>query len=349
MEKKSTDQADESQSVFEASSVHVFLDLDTLQAESNVNLSNDKKTIIKSIDFLQKTKVEKIFVPKTRDDCYFKNYPNFEFFEGKIADLSNTLINTKIDNSVRAKMVDWIMEVLGHFQSELSYQTFFRSIFIMDHFLKYTSIQLTNEHIHLIGLTSMYIASKYEDIFHIRITDFSRRAAHDKYSTDQIRETEMIILMSCGYCISYKTFSEIIDVYFFKFFNFKNKVLCEQVKSITLLFLLFCSIDCYFNNYDSRLIVVSTVLVALKYLKNSYLLFSQGFKKEAFSLIKEIKEYDQFIRDFIKNDAHFALVESKLKTIFAEMIKFLVDFEEKYPNCHQPLKQGQFNKRFLLN
>ena len=68
-------------------------------------------------------------------------------------------------------MVDWMIEVLSIFES--SEETLFLSVNIMDLFFWRTSTIFKNENVHLIGVSSMFIASKFLEInptpYHLRI------------------------------------------------------------------------------------------------------------------------------------------------------------------------------------
>ena len=57
-------------------------------------------------------------------------------------------------------MINWMIEVLGNYSETTSDATFFRSISIMDYYLKKTVFQYTDNQLHLIGITSMFIATK---------------------------------------------------------------------------------------------------------------------------------------------------------------------------------------------
>lgn len=59
-------------------------------------------------------------------------------------------------------MVDWMIEVLTNFRCED--QTFFLAVSLLDRYLKSTTVKHEVSELHLLGVTSMFIASKYEDI-----------------------------------------------------------------------------------------------------------------------------------------------------------------------------------------
>jgi len=100
----------------------------------------------------------------------------------------------KITGVYRAKMVDWMIEVLSAFKS--SNQTFFLSVQIMDRYfdaltklseskdkdINHYGLEL-NE-LHLIGIVSMFIASKYEDVYPLLMKTVVRKIAHGKVTDE---------------------------------------------------------------------------------------------------------------------------------------------------------------------
>lgn len=79
-------------------------------------------------------------------------------------------------------MVDWMLEVFGNYKTTTTNFTFFRSVNLMDQFLKSTQRVYGETDLHLIGIGSMFIASKIEDVYHIPMVDMVKRVAHNKFS-----------------------------------------------------------------------------------------------------------------------------------------------------------------------
>lgn len=87
-----------------------------------------------------------------------------------------------ITPTLRARMVDWMIEVLTNFKCDD--QTFFLSVSLLDRFLKSQESCQEISDLHLMGVTSMYIASKYEDITPLKIKAVYEKIAHKKLSMD---------------------------------------------------------------------------------------------------------------------------------------------------------------------
>ena len=134
----------------------------------------------------------------------------------------NFLNNHKITGVYRAKMVDWIVEVLTAFKC--SDQTFFIAVNIMDrYFSKLNDLveidSLTNHslelpELHITGIVSMFMASKYEDIFPLLMKTVVKKIGHDKISDEQVRIKEQEMFKALDFNIgALPTIYEFLNTY----------------------------------------------------------------------------------------------------------------------------------------
>lgn len=93
-----------------------------------------------------------------------------------------------ISVNLRAKMVDWMVEVLTSYKC--TEQTFFMAVRLMDHYLMSEPKQLTPQDLHLLGVTAMFIACKYEEIYPMKLQVVQDKIAHRKLTKDQIKDKE---------------------------------------------------------------------------------------------------------------------------------------------------------------
>jgi len=100
----------------------------------------------------------------------------------------------------RAKMVDWMFEVLTTFQ--MSEQSFFLAVQYMDRFLEKTPRIVSQSDVHLLGITSMFIACKYEDIIPIHIKAMVTKVSHNRLSAAQIYAQEREIVSTLRFKMS---------------------------------------------------------------------------------------------------------------------------------------------------
>lgn len=108
-------------------------------------------------------------------------------------------------------MVDWMVEVLTTFKN--SDQTFFLAINLMDRYFKNTDRGLQGSELHLSGIVSMFIASKYEDIMPLLMKTVINKIGHNKFNLRQVEEKELEILRVIGYKVGAPTLKEFLDRY----------------------------------------------------------------------------------------------------------------------------------------
>lgn len=89
---------------------------------------------------------------------------------------------TDVNEKMRAILIDWLIEV--HFKFKLLPETLFISVNIIDRYLERTDIK--RQRLQLLGVTAMWIACKYEEIYAPEIKDFV-------YITDNAYEQKDIL------------------------------------------------------------------------------------------------------------------------------------------------------------
>lgn len=125
--------------------------------------------------------------------------------------VQNNLVRHKITPALRARMVDWMIEVLTNFKCDD--QTFFLSVSLLDRFFKGKQETREISDLHIIGVTTMFIASKYEDIYPLKMKMVYEKIAHKKLSIEKIKSLEMDILKVINYRISAPTSLDFLKVY----------------------------------------------------------------------------------------------------------------------------------------
>lgn len=120
---------------------------------------------------------------------------------------SKFLKNHSISPYTRAKMIDWMVEVLSAFKS--SDQTFFVAVGIMDSFMKHNQKRLVSNEMHLLGVTSVFIASKIEETPPIKIKVASDKISHKRLSPESIEKMEEVILETLNFSLSDSTLYDV--------------------------------------------------------------------------------------------------------------------------------------------
>ena len=99
---------------------------------------------------------------------------------------------------MRGILVDWLIEV--HTRFHLLPETLFLTINIIDRFLSAKVVQL--DRLQLVGVTAMFIASKYEEVLSPHVANF-RHVADDGFTEQEILSAERYILAALNYDLSY--------------------------------------------------------------------------------------------------------------------------------------------------
>ena len=122
----------------------------------------------------------------------------------------NFLDNHKISASVRAKMIDWMIEVLCIYKC--TDMTFFVAANYMDTYFARTDVKHELNDLHLIGVASMYVATKYEEICPLRIGVMQSKISHGKFTKEEIKGKETDILAALNFECSPVTILNFIEV-----------------------------------------------------------------------------------------------------------------------------------------
>jgi hypothetical protein len=99
---------------------------------------------------------------------------------------------------MRGILVDWLLEV--HTRFRLLPETLFLAVNIIDRFLSTKIVQL--DRLQLVGVTAMFIASKYEEVLSPHVQNF-RHVADDGFTEEEILSAERFVLSALDYDLSY--------------------------------------------------------------------------------------------------------------------------------------------------
>jgi hypothetical protein len=99
---------------------------------------------------------------------------------------------------MRGILVDWLIEV--HTRFHLLPETLFLAVNIIDRFLSEKVVPLIR--LQLVGITAMFIASKYEEVLSPHVENF-KRIADDEYDEAEILSAERFVLTTLNYDLSY--------------------------------------------------------------------------------------------------------------------------------------------------
>lgn len=175
---------------------NIMPEISSMQIDSecpNLKKTNLNKEDHKSIETeIEKNKTHKDKLNEILIINYGPEIYEFSMELEKLAYFPNSLKKHKIEPEIRTKMIDWMIEVLSAYNSDP--QTFSLAVQIMDLYIAKSQNVLTNNDVHLLGIVSMYIASKMEDIIPLRMNHVKSKISHNKFSEKEIKRKEKNIL-----------------------------------------------------------------------------------------------------------------------------------------------------------
>jgi len=163
-----------------------------------------------------------------------------------------------ISSEMRSKMVDWMIEVLSQFGS--TGHTFFLAVSIMDRFFGQASVSLPPSQLHVVGVTCIFIASKFEDVHPLKLKVVWEKVGHRRLSEKEIRRTENFVVSTIDYSIGVPLLSEVLG-----YLVEKLDVPISIKRSSELILVL--SQVYYNNSYTPSQGAASAVVLACKSLK----------------------------------------------------------------------------------
>uniref|UniRef100_A0A8C3YCR9 G2/mitotic-specific cyclin-B1 n=2 Tax=Suina TaxID=35497 RepID=A0A8C3YCR9_9CETA len=106
------------------------------------------------------------------------------------------LLGREVTGNMRAILIDWLVQVQMKFR--LLQETMYMTVSIIDRFMQDNCVP--KKMLQLVGVTAMFIASKYEEMYPPEIGDFAF-VTDNTYTKYQIRQMEMKILRALNFCL----------------------------------------------------------------------------------------------------------------------------------------------------
>ncbi|NXW11457.1 CCNB1 protein, partial [Fregetta grallaria] len=157
-------------------------------------------------------------------------YKYLRDFEEKQPIRPRYLVNQEINGTMRAILIDWLVQVQVKFR--LHQETLYLSVAIIDRFLQDNPVP--KKKLQLVGVTAMFIASKYEEVFPPCIEDFTY-ITDDTYTKFQVIRMERKILRALDFCLGrplpalyLRRASKIAEV------NFRQYVLAKYLTELSI-------------------------------------------------------------------------------------------------------------------
>lgn len=103
--------------------------------------------------------------------------------------------SVEVKSKMRTILIDWINEIHGQFN--MAVETFFLAVAMIDRYLQTTNVARRKE-LQLIGVTALFTATKYEDMYPLDVADFAF-ITDNTYNKREILEMEKKILYALNF------------------------------------------------------------------------------------------------------------------------------------------------------
>lgn len=211
---------------------------------------------------------------------------------------------TDISHTMRTILIDWLVDV--HHKFKFQPETLYLCINIIDRFLSRKAV--ARNKLQLVGITSLLIAAKYEEIYVPEVKEFVFISA-DAYTKDEVLRMERVILASLDFNVTVATC-----------FPFLRRYLKCGLCNAQTQFISFYLCELALMEYESLKYTPSTIASASIYLGNKLNALSEGREHEGWDA--NLEYYSQKSAAEIKECVNFLSVcakrvtTSKLTAIF---------------------------------
>ena len=247
---------------------------------NHINNLFDNNNLFKKEAIIENYNYEKNDEVTQSDLQYAKEYQEEIFsyltsLEKKIIINPNYIKEQKdITEKMREILVDWIINV--HLKFKLLEETLFLSIILIDRYLQ--NVQISRKNLQLVGVASLLISCKYEEIYLPTIKSFIY-ITDNAYEKEELLDMERNILSNLEYDISYPSLLRYMEMLFIKL-NYINDIFLTN-KMYFLLELLLTKL--IFYKYTQIELVIACFLLSFKSNDDNYEEKKEDLIKNCFS------------------------------------------------------------------
>ena len=206
----------------------------------------------------------------------------------------------EINGKMRAILIDWLIDV--HMKFKLSHETLFLAVNIIDRYL--SKNQIHREKLQLLGISALFLASKYEDIYPPDLKE-CLFVTENSYSKDDFLKIEGDILASINFQIKIPTPLIFLERY--------HRIISTDKRMYYLSrYLIELSlIDFKFLKYTSSNIAISSLYLSGKVLKKPF--WTENLAKETKMKEEEVRICAKELCFCLQNASNFILQSVRRK------------------------------------
>ena len=270
----------------------IAIDDENEEKENETTIHNDDEEDIEMKDETENQNIIYNMYPQNADE-YFDDIVNeLKNNEEKFLPEFNYMAKQKdINNRMRAILIDWLIDV--HLKYKMVPQTMYISVNLIDRYL--SKNETSRVKLQLVGVASMFISSKYEEIYPPELKDFVY-ITDKAYVKSDVLDMEYKMLTSLNFDVTFPTQWSFLEI-FRKKLNINQKTF-----NLAWFFLELSLINSKMLKYKYSQIAASAIMIAIKalnYFDEVEFEKSTGYNKN--DLQECVKEINNF---YIYNSTH---------------------------------------------
>lgn len=225
---------------------------------------NDVEEIIEDEESMNKSELLDIDAFDTENTQlvaeYVKDIYNYLTLMEKKNRISTSFLDNKIVTSkMRAVLIDWLIQV--HLKFHLLQETLYLCVQIIDAYLEAVDVQKMQ--LQLVGVTAMFVASKYEEMYVPAIDDFVYMT-DNTYTKSEIRQMEISILKTLNF-----TFGKPLPLHFLRRFSKAGQADPKQ-HTLAKYFMELSLHESEFSSMDPSYLAASSLCLSFKLLNGTH-------------------------------------------------------------------------------
>ena len=144
--------------------------------------------------------------------------------------LGSFLITHDIDKGLRARMLDWMIEVTSSYK--FTNKTYFTGVHLMDRYFKAEDNRLPITKLHIIGVISMLIATKMDEVYPLKIKTVYDKIVHKKIDKRELIDMEARITGKLDFVLNVWSFYDLALLKLHENWQAKNDELMKDIEDL---------------------------------------------------------------------------------------------------------------------
>jgi hypothetical protein len=112
-----------------------------------------------------------------------------------------------IDKQLRARMLDWMIEVTSSYK--FTAKTYFASVYLMDRYFRAEEARLPITRLHIVGVVSMLVATKMDEVFPLKVKTVYEKIVHKKIDKRELVEMEARLVEKLDFALNVWSFYDL--------------------------------------------------------------------------------------------------------------------------------------------